>query len=254
LTDRPLISCIVPVYNGERYLAEALDSILAQTYGPLEILVVDDGSTDRTSEVVAGYGSAVRTLHQPNAGPAAARNRGIAAANGAFLAFLDADDCWHPAKLERQMTRFAARPELEASVTLAQNYWIPELQAEAERHRDRRYSQPVPGYVCQTLLARRALFEAIGEFDSLTYDREHPLGEDNDWFLRAREHGAVIELLPEVLLQRRLHLSNLSHHHRDELPDVLLDVVKKALDRRRATSSTPSRNRRPGSPGLEEPD
>jgi glycosyltransferase involved in cell wall biosynthesis len=253
MANRPLISCIVPVYNGERYLAEALDSILAQTYRPLEILVVDDGSTDRTPEVIAGYGSAARTLHQPNAGPAAARNRGIAAASGAFLAFLDADDRWHPAKLERQMMRFAARPELDASVTLAQNYWIPELQAEAERHRDRRYSQPVPGYVCQTLLARRALFEAIGEFDSLTYNREHPLGEDNDWFLRAREHGAVIELLPEVLLQRRLHLSNLSHHRRDELPDILLDVVKKALDRRRARTSAVQGDSQPDSSDLGAP-
>ena len=88
----PLISCIVPVYNGERYIKEALDSILAQTYRPLEIIVADDGSTDGTESVVANYGNRVRCLWQPNAGPAAAWNLGVRAAQGEFVVFLDSDD------------------------------------------------------------------------------------------------------------------------------------------------------------------
>jgi glycosyltransferase involved in cell wall biosynthesis len=226
--DRPLISCIVPVYNGERYLAEALDSILAQSYRPLEILVVDDGSTDRTPAVIASYGSAVRALRQANLGHAAARNRGIAAAEGAFLAFLDADDRWHPAKLERQMARFTARPELEASVTQVQNFWIPELQAEAERYRHRRYGQPLPGYALGTLLARRALFEQIGQTDA---SLRH--GDDFEWFLRAQQHGATIELIPEVLVYRRLHRANRSRRHADESRAEYVDLLKAHLDRQR---------------------
>jgi len=97
----PLISCIVPVYNGERYLKEALDSILVQTHCPLEIIVADDGSTDGTASVVAGYGEGVKHLWQPNAGETAARNMGLSAAQGEFVAFLDADDLWHPEKLAR---------------------------------------------------------------------------------------------------------------------------------------------------------
>ena len=99
MTKPNLISCIVPVFNGERYLAEALDSILAQTWRPLEVIVVDDGSTDGTAHIAAGYGAEVSYIHQANAGPAAARNRGLDAARGEFIAFLDADDLWHKDKL-----------------------------------------------------------------------------------------------------------------------------------------------------------
>ncbi len=115
--NSPLISCIVPVFNGERYLREALDSIFAQTYRPLEILVADDGSTDRTPYIAAAFGNRLRYLRQDNQGPAAARNLGIRAATGEFIAFLDADDVWHPEKLERQMARFQVRPELDYCVT-----------------------------------------------------------------------------------------------------------------------------------------
>jgi len=96
-----LISCIVPVFNGERYLPEALQSILSQSYRPLEIIVADDGATDRTAEIAAAFKARVRYMKQDNAGSAAARNLGIHAASGDLLAFLDADDLWHAEKLER---------------------------------------------------------------------------------------------------------------------------------------------------------
>src|SRR5215468_9302617 len=112
-----LISCIVPVFNGERYVREALDSILAQTHRPLEIIVADDGSTDGSANVVAAFRDGVRYLRQSNQGPSSARNLGIRAALGDFIAFLDADDLWHPQKLQRQMDRFKTRPELDYCVT-----------------------------------------------------------------------------------------------------------------------------------------
>src|SRR5215510_7858922 len=119
---KPLISCIVPVFNGERYLREALDSILVQTYQPLEIIVADDGSTDETAAIVSSYGEQVRHLFQPNAGVAAACNLGLGAAHGEFIAFLAADDLWQPEKLARQMARFRARPELNLCVSYIQNF------------------------------------------------------------------------------------------------------------------------------------
>jgi glycosyltransferase involved in cell wall biosynthesis len=130
-----LISCIVPVYNSERYLGETLDSILAQTYRPLEIIVVDDGSTDGTAAVAAGYGHRVRYVRQANAGEAAARNRGLNVAEGEFVAFDDADDLWHPEKLERQVARLEHRPEIDLSFTSFENFWIPELAEEELRFR-----------------------------------------------------------------------------------------------------------------------
>jgi glycosyltransferase involved in cell wall biosynthesis len=107
-----LVSCIVPVFNGERYLREALDSILAQTYRRLEIVVADDGSADGTAGVVATFGDQVRYIRQANQGPSSARNLGIHVTTGEFIAFPDADDLWHAEKLERQVARFQARDEL----------------------------------------------------------------------------------------------------------------------------------------------
>ena len=234
----PLVSCIVPVFNGERYLAEAVDSILAQTYRPLELIVVDDGSTDGTPGIVRAYGTRVRGVRQENAGAPAARNRGLRAARGELVAFLDSDDLWHREKLTRQVARFAARPELELSVTHLQNFWIPELREEAARFRDHPLSQPQPGYVTVTMVARRALFERVGEFN-----RQLSVGDPLEWFVRAAEHGAVMELLAETLVYRRLHHTNLSwesgaaRRMTAAMHAAILRVVKDSLDRRRAGGS-----------------
>jgi glycosyltransferase involved in cell wall biosynthesis len=232
--DQPLISCIVPVFNGERYLAQALDSIITQSYKPLEIIVADDGSSDGTAGIVAAYGKRVRYLSQSNKGPAAARNLGISAARGDFVAFLDADDLWHREKLERQMARFTADPELNYCVTHVQNFWIPELREEAEQFREHRISKPLPGYVTSTLLTRREFFDVIGRFNTSI---NH--ADDTDWFLRVQEWGGVVELLPDVLVYRRLHTSNLSRRKARNSRDEYLRVLKMTLDRRRRQNQTP---------------
>jgi glycosyltransferase involved in cell wall biosynthesis len=231
--ENPLISCIVPVFNGERYLGQALESILAQTYRPIEVIVVDDGSVDGTHQLVASYGDRVRYVFQPNAGPPRARNLGLSMAQGEFVAFLDADDLWQPDKLSFQMACFRERPELDLCVTHCQVFWIPELQEEEARFRDHRLSRPLPGYVTQTLLARRALFDAVGNFDA-----SRQVGDPADWFLRAAEHGATIELLPDVLVYRRFHKNNFSveadtRRMKPSMQDAILQVVKASLDRRR---------------------
>jgi glycosyltransferase involved in cell wall biosynthesis len=231
---QPLISGIVPAFNGERYLRETLDSMLAQTHRPLEIIVVDDGSTDGTPDVAASYGDKVRYLRQDNAGPATARNRGLNAARGEFVAFLDADDLWHPEKSARQMAHFAARPELGLCITHVQNFWIPELAAEAERYRDHPLSRPVPGYLTQTLLARRSVFETVGQFDPGLHH-----AEKTDWFLRALGQGAVLELLPDVLVYRRLHETNVSRSLGAASRDEYLRLLKASLDRRRLNEAAP---------------
>jgi glycosyltransferase involved in cell wall biosynthesis len=223
----PLISCIVPVYNGQAYLGEALASIFGQSYRPLEVIVVDDGSTDGTQQVLAEYADRVTCLWQPNAGPAAARNLGVEAMQGEFVAFLDADDLWHPEKLARQMARFQDRPELELSLTHVTNFCPPELVAD-ETWRDPRYHRPWQGYACQTLLTRAETFRSVGQFDPALR-----LGEDIDWFLRAREQGRLIELLPDVLVHRRLHQHNLTRAQRDEIPGRMVRLLRASLDRRR---------------------
>jgi len=221
----PLVSCIVPVYNGERYLAETLDSILAQTHQPVEIFVIDDGSTDRTAAVAATFGPRVQYFRQENAGEAAARNRGLSMAQSEYVAFLDADDLWHPEKLDRQIAQFEEKPEIDLCFTSFQNFWIPEMAAEAQRYQGSPLAQPQAAWSTSTVLARRSLFARFGKFvddGSLTAGSESMI-----WFLHAREKGAVIEVLPEVLMYRRLHTSNCS---RTNLFEAFFPILKEWRD------------------------
>lgn len=229
-----LISCIIPVFNGERYLAEAIHSILKQRYRAVEIIVVDDGSTDKTAAIAVRYGKTVRYIRQANGGQAAARNRGLDEAKGEYVAFLDADDLWHEEKLTRQIARFKARPELDYCVAHAQNFWVTDLHAEEQQFRDHRIAQPIPAYSSGTLLAGRNLFDRVGRFnDSL------PHGDSIDWFLRAGDCGAISELMPDVLLYRRLHPENRSRVRASNSREQYLQLIKASLDRRRTPLQKP---------------
>src|ERR1051326_205992 len=99
----PQVSVIIPTYNSAHYLADAVESVLSQTFQDIEVLIIDDGSTDETETVIQRYGSLVRCFRQRNSGVAVARNRGIEESRGEYVAFLDADDTWLPHKLERQL-------------------------------------------------------------------------------------------------------------------------------------------------------
>jgi len=227
VSTQPLVSCIVPVYNGERYLQEALDSVFGQTWRPLEVIVVDDGSTDGTPGILAGYPQTLRVLRQENAGPARARNQGINIATGEFIAFQDADDLWVPHKLSMQMERMLVRADLELCLGHLQNFWEPELREAEERVKDLPVAQPQPAWGPPLMLARRSLFERIGGFDESLR-----VGEDTDWLFRAREAGVAWEMVPEVLLLRRRHGRNLTANwaagHQG-----LAAMLKRSLDRRR---------------------
>lgn len=222
-----LVSCVVPVFNGERYLAEALDSIIAQADQNLEILIIDDGSTDKTAEVAAGYGDTVTYIHQSNAGPAVARNTGITAAKGEFIAFLDADDTWVADKLERQLARFYARAELGICAAHNQNFWEPELEEEERRLRAQGAGEPQPG-VFPTMLIRHRVFDTVG---LLNPDLKHR--DSMEWLGRAQEAGIVMETMPDVLLNRRLHLANISREEAAADPAEMLRALKERLDRKR---------------------
>ena len=224
--DAPLISCIVPVFNGERYLPETLESVLAQTYRRREIILVDDGSTDGTAAVANSYRGRIRYIRQPNAGEAAARNRGLSMAGGEFVAFLDADDVWHPEKLERQIARFRERPELHLCFTQFRNFWVAEAVEEERRYRNGPLSEVQSGWSICTLLAPMRVFSEHGEF----IRNGVPMSESMIWFLRAARRGAVIDVLPEILMHRRLHATNAS---RTNALDSLFPIVKEWRDYQR---------------------
>ena len=221
-----LVSVIIPVYNCETYLAEAIDSVLAQTYAPVEIIVVDDGSTDGSAQVAARYAPRVRCLHQENSGIGAARNRGIEQASGNLLAFLDADDLWSPDKLARQVVALDLDPKLDMIFGLARQFRSPDLEAEVATAATATETV-MAGYVPGTMLIRRESFARVGLFAT-----GWRVGEFVDWYARAMDLGLKSHMLQEVVLNRRLHDTNIGIVAPNARADYLR-VLKASLDRRR---------------------
>lgn len=170
---KPLVSVVIPAYNAAWCIAKAVDSVLAQDFQDREVIVVDDGSTDDTATVLAGYGDAVRVVRQTNGGLSSARNAGIRAARGEFVAFLDADDWWLPGKLARQTGLMRGRPELGFTSTAARvedpdgglvNVWTCAHWEESFLVHIFTNNADVAGSG-SAVMARRALFDGVGGFD-----------------------------------------------------------------------------------------
>ena len=227
MSDRqPLVSVVVAVYNGGKYLAETLDSVLAQSPGPLEVIAVDDGSTDDSAEIIRGFGQMVEYAVQANSGPNAARNTGIRRARGRFLAFVDQDDLWLPDKLDRQLEFFEQEAHAEVVFGHVEQFVSPELSRKSATDIPKT-SKPVPGYLPSTMVARRNSFFRVGLFDAGLR-----MGELIDWTSRAEECGVRIDMLPDVVVRRRLHNTNIGLLEPGSRVDYLR-AVKAALDRKR---------------------
>lgn len=227
----PLVSIVIPVYNCELYLGEAIESVLAQTYRPIEVIVVDDGSSDGTAEVARRFSAAVRYTFQSHAGIGAARNCGVSLARGSLLSFLDADDRWPEYKLAEQVRTLMAEPGLDMVFGYARQLhhgseWSDGI-AEGE---SRLPSQLQPGYIPGTMLVRLNAFHRVGPFET-----KWKVGEFIDWHARATELGLKTKLLPRLMLWRRVHRSNQGIVERRSVSDYA-KVVKASLDRRRAAA------------------
>jgi glycosyltransferase involved in cell wall biosynthesis len=230
MTDHPTISVIIPVYNYAAYVAAAVASVLSQSYPPVELIVVDDGSTDDSAAIVAGMPLPPTTelilVRQPNQGPAAARNRGIALSSAECLAFLDADDLWLPEKLERQVAHLAQEPAADGVICLVESFVEPGGEWPPGRNRAF-FDRLPPMYSFCTLLIRRPALDRAGRLDP-----HHRAGEDTEWFSRARDAGLVFAITPAALLRRRFHSANLSHSAAAATPQQLLRIVRDSLHRR----------------------
>ena len=228
---RPLISVMIGVYHAERYLGEAIESVFAQSYRPLELIVVDDGSDDGSGEVARRYGAALTYARQENAGNGSARNHAVRLASGELFAFLDADDRFVPAKLAHQFAALDADPTLDMVFGHVREFVSPEL-TEAQRATVRPPApQPLPWPAPNLMLIRRESFARVGPFSETVR-----VGVTVDWYARAAEAGLRSAMLPEVVLERRLHLTNNGLRERDSRQQYL-HVLKAALDRRRGYES-----------------
>ncbi|HII40168.1 MAG TPA: glycosyltransferase [Thermoplasmata archaeon] len=207
----PEVSVVIPVYNQETYLGAAIDSVFAQTFRDLEVVVVDDGSTDRTPDVVASYGSRVRALRQPNAGNAAAFNRGVRASTGRWIAWLGSDDVWVPTKLERQVDAVRSRPAAGLVYTDVvtmdaggKALYTTEFPCPDEREACLRFLLRKNFINVSTALVRRDVFESLGPFDEKDW-----LCADYDMWLRVAERYDIVRV-PEPLVWYRVHPGQLS--------------------------------------------
>lgn len=228
----PLVSVVIPVFNGERFLREAVESVLAQHYSPVEIIVVDDGSTDSTATVARSFPDAVRYLHQTNQGPAAARNEGIKQAQGSLIAFADADDLWPAEKLELQLPYLIKDPQIDIVLGRIQQVLLSETVDGLTQSQE--FAEAAFSVNLGSAVVRKSVFERVGLFDeTMRYS------EDVDWFMRAREGGAGILTIDAVTLFYRQHEQNMT---RGKSPSELnvLKALKRSLDRRRVRTGIAS--------------
>jgi glycosyltransferase involved in cell wall biosynthesis len=220
----PLVSVIVPAYQAERFLDETIRSVEAQDHSPVEVIVVDDGSTDRTAEIAAKR--TVRLLRRAHRGPAAARNAGIAVAAGEFVAVLDADDLWPVDRLSLQVAYLERNPGIGLVLGLTEMFITPGDPLPAHWS-DRAGSEAIPG-VAGSMLVRRDVFSTVGGFDEALWKCE-----DIDWLARVKDAGVRAGAIDRVVLHYRIHANNTS---RDTAANkaVLLRVLRASVQRQRA--------------------
>lgn len=216
------VSVILPVYNGQAFIADAIESILNQNFPTLELIVIDDGSTDRTAAIVSRYQTRLRYLYQPNQGPAAARNLGLQSMNGNIVGFIDADDLWPNGRLLKQLNFLEKNPDqliVQGQLQyLCQSTDSPGWQA---------CGQPFFSLSIASALFRKTAFEQIGFFDTnLRYC------DDTDWLIRAQEQNLAITSRAEITLFYRRHEHNLTNQL-EPFKHYTLQVLKKSLERKR---------------------
>lgn len=222
MNSNPLVSAIISVYNGEHYLAKAIESVFAQTYRPIEVIVVDDGSTDKSADVARSY-KGIQYIYQSNQGVAVARNAGLNAAQGEFIAFLDADDIWVPHKLRIQVEYLFEHPAVGYTIGKIQNFNCPGNNSRSQV-KESSLEKEQAGLI--TMVARKTVFEQVGGFDP-----SYRIGSDFEWVVRAKDAGISMVILSEILLHRRIHDSNLSHQTQARYAS-LLRMFKESIDRK----------------------
>lgn len=234
----PLVSILIPCHNAAPWLGATLESALAQTWPHREIIVVDDGSTDATRSIVQQLEPAVRLISQDNAGAAVARNRGLEVARGEYVAFLDADDCWHPRKAELQLKHLQSCAECAAvycrKIEFRDDEAMPVWQAVADDAAPATARGHGSGWLyldllrsslvhTSTIMLSRATLDRVGRFDT-----DLRKGQDLDFWLRL-SRLAPIHMLDAVLSAYRIHGSSISHRAMDT--NFHAHVVERAVGR-----------------------
>jgi glycosyltransferase involved in cell wall biosynthesis len=228
--SNPLVSAIVSVQNGEQFLAQAIESVLAQDYKPFELLIILGNSVDRTEEIARSYRQA-RCIFQKGRGIAAANNTGIRSAHGSLVAFLSHDDLWKPKKLSTQVGYMMEHPELEYTTARIKFFLEPGHNIPSGFRRELLSGNHV-GHIMETLVAKKKLFEKVGYFDP-----KLKISEDVDWFARVNDMSIPTAVISEVLLLKRVHDSNVSISINKDNTYLLRAVRRSILRKKTAEGS-----------------
>jgi len=221
----PSVSIIIPAYNCEEFLAEAVASVAIQSPPVAEIIIIDDGSTDNTPAIARAAHPLVRCVRQANRGPAAARNVGIKMAGGEIIGFLDADDLWCEGQVARQLERLVADPS--AGVVKGMTLFTRKTDNPDGPSRYETFGEPVLYANLCGALYRREVFERAG-----LLNEELRFGEDVDWTMRARERGIITRVYDQVTQYHRRHSGNMTRGRNfKELNGF--EVIRLVLSRRR---------------------
>ncbi len=223
VSDNPLISVIIPVFNSERYLAEAIESVFLQDYTPIEIIVVDDGSTDNSKNLVKSYGKRIKYLYQENGGPAKARNLALSVARGTFIACIDSDDVWAAGKLTKQLELFSKYENLGIALGLTVKASFSDKSELANVNTEELISFNL---LLGSTLIKKSVFEIVGDLDN-----ELIIGEDTDWFNRAKEMNIPIAVHRDVVQFHRNHEHNITNDKK-MFNMAVFRILKKTKDRR----------------------
>ena len=226
--EQYFVTAIIPVYNGEKFLTRSINNILNQQYQPLEIIIIDDGSTDNTANIAKQYPDIIYH-YQENAGPSAARNRGIKLAKGNVIAFLDVDDLWSDDKLAIQLQCLKENPDVEIVQGLIQK--VKYLELETGEILSSHYYEPYQYILLGSSIYRSSIFEKVGLFDeSMMY------GEDVDWYIRAWENNIVKKVIPETTLFYHLHKGGMTYGKNTRALGLFY-IYKKRLERLRTKAT-----------------
>jgi glycosyltransferase involved in cell wall biosynthesis len=220
-----MISVIIPAYNAGRFLAEAIDSVLQQDIEVMEIIVVDDGSTDNTGEVAKSR--PVKYIFQENGGVASAMNTGIEASTGSYLASIDADDLWTEGKLQRQLQVLDEHAGVDLVFGHVEQFLCPSLEGTLHNLHLPENAKVLPGYSSLCMLIRREAFYRVGLFNT-----RYNIGDFVEWYAKAEDAGLKSMMLPEVVARRRIHGANIGVLQKSSKYDYLR-IIKASLDRRR---------------------
>lgn len=229
------VSTVIPAFNAANYIADAIGCVLAQSHGDVEVVVIDDGSTDNTAAIASQIDKRVRCLRQPNRGLSAARNRGIEESTGEFVAFLDADDMWAPTKLEKQLALLDCNASIGVvhtdSCRLMQSTGhIDEFPANRHEFVGKCWIPLWHGnrIGVSSVMVRRSVLQEYGCFDE---EIRRPTAQDYDLWLRLARH-VEFGFVPEPLHIARYHETNASRDKVAMIEDTIY-VLKKELGRHR---------------------